>query len=177
MGDEGQDGVVSIDGCDACAAEGVPEAPVAETLRLSLRDLSADVAVCARHRALLEEVVAATLAHAREAGRIPSQRVVRAAAGFPRLQDGEDREVIRAWARARGLPVAASGTISAAVLTRYREARAAAVESGLAPHPQTGTHTSLDLGGEVTLPATSLSSTAPASVLPGDVDQSAGTTS
>jgi hypothetical protein len=148
MGDEDQDGVITIDGCDACAAEGIADSPVAETLRLSLRDLSADVAVCARHREAIEATLAATLVHARQAGRIPSQRFGRSAAGFPRLQDGEDREVIRAWARAGGLPVAASGTISAAVLTAYREAHLPVV-------PAAGTSVS-DTSGIATTGAVSM---------------------
>jgi hypothetical protein len=94
--------------------------PVAEIVRLTLRDLAADVALCDEHRSALDAMLVPALQLSRRSieRRVPSQR----GSGFPRLRADEDREAIREWARAQGLPVAASGTISAAVLESYRAA-------------------------------------------------------
>jgi hypothetical protein len=81
---------------------------------MTVRDLHATVSVCAEHSAELEQF-AATVMLARRPRTPDSQ-------AFPRLRASEDREEIRRWAQSEGLPVAASGTISAAVLEAYREA-------------------------------------------------------
>lgn len=95
--------------CDLCAAVG------AEPVRVVVGHRSAMVDLCAGHSGELDALVAPYLAAAEQRGRPIG------GSAFPRLLPGEDREAIRAWALAIGLPVARSGTISAAVLAGWRE--------------------------------------------------------
>jgi hypothetical protein len=109
--DEASQGTV----CDLCRVRGQnPPNPTVEQIRMTVRELHATVSVCTEHRAELEQF-AATVMLARRPRTNDST-------SFPRLRASEDREVIRRWAQSAGLPVAASGTISAAVLEAYREA-------------------------------------------------------
>ena len=95
--------------CDRCPAEAV-----AEPVRLTLGARAVALDLCAGHAAELAELAGPWLAAA--GGRRRGATV----SAFPRLLPGEDRETIRTWALDRGLPVARSGTISAAVLAGYR---------------------------------------------------------
>jgi hypothetical protein len=92
----------------------MPPRAVVEQIRMAVRDLHATVSVCEEHRSELEQFAATVLLARRP--RTPDTQA------FPRLRASEDREVIRRWAQHAGLPVANSGTISAAVLEAYREA-------------------------------------------------------
>jgi hypothetical protein len=100
--------------CARCSSVG-RTTTASVTLRIGLEDRSGTIDLCSTHvlelRALMEPMLAASAARNRR--RPPAESV-------PRLHAGEDREAIRAWARRRGLPVSTSGTISAAVLDRYR---------------------------------------------------------
>lgn len=100
--------------CDVCSGAGEIR-PAAETVSVRLRSRAARVDLCAAHAQALDAALDPVLA----AG---EQRAGRTAGGstYPRLRDGEDRERIRAWAQARALPVARTGTISGAVLNSYR---------------------------------------------------------
>ncbi len=101
--------------CDVCRAHGGAPSPAVDQVELGVRDLRASLALCARHLAEVDGL--AQVLRDR-----PRERRQHDTAGFPRLRADEDRELIRAWARQSGLPVAASGTISAAVLESFRAA-------------------------------------------------------
>jgi hypothetical protein len=113
--------------CHACGNDAVATEGPTTRVRLTMAGVSASLQLCPSHIAL----VAAWVARA-----TPEQTAV-VTDGFPRLRDDEDREVVRQWAEAHGLPVARTGTISARILAAYRDAhpRAMAVS---APTPSTG---------------------------------------
>jgi hypothetical protein len=105
--------------CDLCRVRGAdPLRPAVEQLRMAVRELHATVSLCAEHRTEVEQFAETVL--------LARRPRVREAAAFPRLRAGEDREQIRSWAQLHGLPVATSGTISAAVLQVFREAHGTA---------------------------------------------------
>jgi hypothetical protein len=95
--------------CDLCRVRDVqPPLASVEQIRMTVRDLHATVALCGGHRAEVEDLTRSVLL----------ARRLRSTEGqaFPRMRSSEDREDVRAWARAEGLPVASSGTLSGAAL-------------------------------------------------------------
>jgi hypothetical protein len=104
--------------CHACGNDiAASEGPITR-VRVTTAGISASLQLCPSHTA----TVAAWIARA-----TPEQATV-VTDGFPRLRDDEDREVVRHWAEAHGLPVARTGTISARILAAYRDAHPDSVE-------------------------------------------------
>ncbi|HVU73055.1 MAG TPA: histone-like nucleoid-structuring protein Lsr2 [Mycobacteriales bacterium] len=104
--------------CHACGSDLGPGEGTTTRVRVTTAGISASLQLCPAHAA----TVAAWIARA-----TPEQAAV-VTDGFPRLRDDEDREVVRQWAEAHGLPVARTGTISARILAAYRDAHPAAIE-------------------------------------------------
>ena len=98
--------------CHACGSVLGPDEGPATRVRVTAGGVSATLQLCPSHAA----TVAAWMARA-----TPEQAAA-VTDGFPRLREDEDREVVRQWAEAHGLPVARTGTISARILAAYRDA-------------------------------------------------------
>ncbi len=112
--------------CDVCTRSGADVPAAAAAVRVALRSRSVAVDLCPEHAEALERALEPVLAAGEARARRPA-----VSSAFPRLTDGEDREQIRAWALAEGLPVARSGTISAAVLASWRRAHEPVAAEGL----------------------------------------------
>lgn len=111
--------------CDLCTSVG-QGTPGPHRLGLTLPGRAVALDLCGAHLDAAERSLAPLLAVARAGDGEGARRRPRPTAGgagdaLPRLRPGEQREEIRAWAQARGLPVARTGTISAAVLQTWRD--------------------------------------------------------
>jgi hypothetical protein len=90
--------------------------PAEQTIRFAFDGTDYEIDLNAKNAAALSEQLAPYLEHARRAGRAPSRRPGRAAAGRQRSGD------IRAWAKEHGLAVSERGRIPAAVAEQYHAA-------------------------------------------------------
>ena len=126
--------------CHACGSDLAPGDGVTTRVRVTTAGISASLQLCPAHTA----TVAAWIARA-----TPEQATV-VTDGFPRLRDDEDREVVRQWAEAHGLPVARTGTISARILAAYRDAHPDSLE--VPPSSSSERTVVLDTAPRVTAP-------------------------
>jgi hypothetical protein len=90
--------------------------PAEQTIRFAFDGTDYEIDLNAKNAAALSEQLAPYLEHARRAGRAPSRRPGRAAAGRQRSGD------IRAWAKEHGLAVSERGRIPATVAEQYHAA-------------------------------------------------------
>ncbi len=87
--------------------------PAEQTIRFAFEGSDYEIDLNARNTAVFGEQLAPYLEHARRAGRAPSRRSGRAAAGRQRSGD------IRAWAKEHGLAVSERGRIPASMVEQY----------------------------------------------------------
>lgn len=95
--------------CDVCGADG----PLDRVHVLGL-----DAVLCSEHAARLARQMAEHVALMR------AQHADLQLLQGRRLRDGEALDVIRSWARDRGYPVSARGSVSPRILEAYRQASA-----------------------------------------------------
>jgi nucleoid-associated protein Lsr2 len=90
--------------------------PAEQTVRFSFDGADYEIDLNAKNAAALHKQLAPYLEHARRAGRAPSRRAGRTAAGRQRSGD------IRAWAKKHGLEVSDRGRIPVSVAEQYHAA-------------------------------------------------------
>ena len=90
--------------------------PAEQTVRFAFDGTDYEIDLSAKNAAKFGKQLAPYLEHARRAGRAPSRRPGRTAAGRQRSGD------IRAWAHEQGLAVSARGRIPASVVAQYQAA-------------------------------------------------------
>jgi hypothetical protein len=90
--------------------------PAEQTVRFAFDGTDYEIDLNAKNAAAFSKQLAPYLEHARRAGRAPSRRAGRSAAGRQRSGD------IRAWAKEHGLAVSERGRIPATVVEQYNEA-------------------------------------------------------
>jgi len=90
--------------------------PAEQTIRFAFDGTDYEIDLNAKNTAALSKQLAPYLEHARRAGRVPSRRPERSAAGRQRAGD------IRAWAKEHGQAVSDRGRIPASVAEQYHAA-------------------------------------------------------
>ena len=90
--------------------------PAEQTIRFAFDGTGYEIDLNAKNATAFSKQLAPYLEHARRAGRPPSRRPGRTAAGRPRSGD------IRVWAKAHGLAVSERGRIPASVVEQYHAA-------------------------------------------------------
>ena len=90
--------------------------PAEQTVRFAFDGTDYEIDLSAKNAVAFGTQLAPYLEHARWAGRAPSLRPGRTAAGHQRSGD------IRAWAKAHGLAVSERGRIPASVVEQYQAA-------------------------------------------------------
>jgi nucleoid-associated protein Lsr2 len=90
--------------------------PAEQTIRFAFDGSDYEIDLNAKNAAAFGKQLAPYLEHARRAGRAPSRRSGRSAAGRQRSGD------IRAWANEHGLAVSERGRIPASVVEQYNAA-------------------------------------------------------
>ncbi len=90
--------------------------PAEQTVRFSFDGTGYEIDLNAKNAAALHKQLAPYIEHARRAGRAPSRRPERTAAGRQRSGD------IRAWAKKHGLAVSERGRIPVSVAEQYHAA-------------------------------------------------------
>ena len=90
--------------------------PADETIRFAIDGTGYEIDLRTSHADVFRQQLAPYLAHARRAGRPPSRRSGRTAAGRQHTGD------IRAWAKDRGIAVNDRGRIPDSVAEQYRAA-------------------------------------------------------
>ena len=90
--------------------------PAEQTVRFAFEGIDYEIDLSAKNAAAFGKQLAPYLEHARRAGRAPSRRPGRTAAGRQRSGD------IRAWAKEHGLAVSERGRIPASVVEQYQAA-------------------------------------------------------
>jgi hypothetical protein len=90
--------------------------PAEQTVRFAFEGTDYKIDLNAKNAAAFGQQLAPYTEHARKAGRVPSHRPGRTAAGRQRSGD------IRAWAKERGLAVSERGRIPASVVEQYHAA-------------------------------------------------------
>jgi hypothetical protein len=90
--------------------------PAEQTVRFAFDGTDYEIDLSAKNAAAFGKHLAPYLEHARRAGRAPSRRPGRTAAGRQRSSD------IRAWAKQHGLAVSERGRIPASMVKQYQAA-------------------------------------------------------
>jgi hypothetical protein len=90
--------------------------PAEQTIRFAFDGTDYEIDLNAKNATAFSKHLAPYLEHARRAGRAPSRRPGRTAAGRQRSGD------IRVWAKAHGLAVSERGRIPASVVEQYHAA-------------------------------------------------------
>ena len=90
--------------------------PAEQTVRFAFDGADYEIDLSAKNATAFGKQLAPYLEHARKAGRAPSRRAGRTAAGRQRSGD------IRAWAKHHGIAVSERGRIPASVMEQYQAA-------------------------------------------------------
>lgn len=90
--------------------------PTEETVRFAFGGTDYEIDLNKENAATFRKQVAPFIEHARKAGRVPSRRPGRTAAGWQRSGD------VRAWAKDHDITVSERGRIPASVMEQYHAA-------------------------------------------------------